>query len=214
MSTTLDEPPPGSFARAASLGSTHFSLMPDIVRVPETEELWSPQLPLGVPLAPVVTKGKFFFVDGEKFFVKGVTYGPFKPATHGAPFPERPVMERDFALMRELGANTLRTFTVPPRWVLDLAGSYGLRVMVGIPWAEHVAFLDSPALTRDIRRTIADGVKACRGHRAVLACLVGNEIPPEMARWHGSERVRGFLWDLVELAKSTDPDRLVSYANF
>src|SRR5215510_3207541 len=171
--------------------------MSEIISIREQEEVRLPLVSERPSQSPVVTKGKFFFVDGEKFFIKGVTYGPFKPASHGAPFPEQPVMERDFALMRELGANTLRTFTVPPRWILDLVGAYGLRVIVGIPWAEHVAFLDSPALSGDIRRTISDGVRACHGHRAVLACLVGNEIPPEMARWHGSDRVRGFLRELV-----------------
>ena len=169
---------------------------------------------LAIKSAPAVTKGKFFFAGEEKFFVKGVTYGPFKPASHGAPFPEREMIKRDFSLMREVGANTLRTFTVPPRWLLDLAGECGLRVIVGIPWAEHVAFLDSPQLTREIHRTIADGAAACREHTAVLACLVGNEIPPDMARWHGPERVRNFLADLVKTVKNVDPQRLVSYANF
>ncbi|HEV8713149.1 MAG TPA: glycosyltransferase [Candidatus Binatia bacterium] len=188
--------------------------MPDMIADSEVEKLRLPHRSLVSDLVPVVAKGKFFFVDGEKFFLKGVTYGPFAPASHGAPFPERPVMEQDFILMRELGANTLRTFTVPPRWLLDLAGEYGLHVLVGIPWAEHVAFLDSPPLVQDIRRTIADGVRACRGHAAVLACLMGNEIPPDIARWHGPERVRTFLRELVEVAKTTDPGRLVSYANF
>ena len=178
------------------------------------EELLSPSVSCATELEPVAAKGKFFFAGGEKFFVKGVTYGTFAVASHGAPFPERPVIERDFALMRELGANTFRTFTVPPRWLLDLAAEYGLRVIVGIPWAEHVAFLDSSGVARDVQRTIAAGVAECRGHAAVFACLVGNEIPPDMVRWHGSERVRTFLRELVDTAKMTDPDRLVSYANF
>ena len=188
--------------------------MLDMIPVHEAEAVRSPRVSLVTELAPVVTKGKFFFVDGEKFFLKGVTYGPFAPASHGAPFPERSLIERDFTLMRELGANTFRTFTVPPRWLLDLAGEHGLRVIAGIPWAEHVAFLDSPHLAHNIHRTIAEGVKACRGHAAVLACLIGNEIPPDIARWHGPERVRTFLRELVETAKTTDPERLVSYANF
>ena len=188
--------------------------MSEIISIREQEEVRLPLVSERPSQSPVVTKGKFFFVDGEKFFVKGVTYGPFKPASHGAPFPERPVMERDFTLMRELGANTLRTFTVPPRWLLDLAGEYGLRVIVGIPWAEHLAFLDSSRLKSDIRRTIAEGAASCRGHAAVLACLVGNEIPPDIARWHGPEKVRAFLGELVDTVKTTDPDRLVSYANF
>ena len=160
----------GSVSQPVPFALNQFSPMSDTVFVPEAEELPSPRVTLTTALAPIVTKGKFFFTDGEKFFVKGVTYGPFAPASHGAPFPERLVMERDFTLMRELGANTLRTFTVPPRWLLDLAAEYGLRAIVGIPWAEHVAFLDSPRLEREIHHTIAEGVKACRGHAAVLAC--------------------------------------------
>lgn len=214
MSTNFDEPPPGSVIRVDSLVNHRVSPMTDILHVPEMEVKEISQAALMQPLAPVVVKGKFFFVDGEKFFIKGVTYGPFAPASHGAPFPEREQVTQDFTLMRELGANTLRTFTVPPGWLLDMAATHGLRVIVGIPWAEHVAFLDSPQVTRQVRQTIEAGVRACRGYTSVLACLVGNEIPPEMARWHGPERVRGFLRDLVGAVKTTDPDRLVSYANF
>jgi len=188
--------------------------MSEIISVRGQEEVRLPQSAGHANMTPVMTKGKFFFVGEEKFFVKGVTYGTFKPASHGSPFPEREVIERDFTLMRELGANTFRTFTVPPRWLLDLAGEYGLRAIIGIPWTEHVAFLDSPRVMSDVRRMIADGAKTCQGHAAVLACLVGNEIPPDIARWHGPEKVRAFLGELVDVVKSNDPTRLVSYANF
>ena len=56
--------------------------------------------------------GKFFFVDEKKVFLRGVTYGPFSPSQSGLPFPEASKVELDFALMRELGANTLRTFSI------------------------------------------------------------------------------------------------------
>lgn len=159
-------------------------------------------------------QGKFFFVGGEKLPLRGVTYGPFSAGSHGAPFPETKVVERDFRLMTELGANCLRTFTVPPPWLLDLAAAYGLRVLAGIPWAQHVCFLDSPSLRREIRRAIADGVRASRQHAAVFAYLIGNEIPPDIVRWHGSERTLSFLRELVAVAKDNNPDALVSYANF
>ena len=133
---------------------------------------------------------KVFLCWGRKLFVKGVRYGTFKPASHGSPFPERLVMERDFTLMRGLGAN-LRTFTVPPRWLLDLAEEYGLPAIIGIPWAEHVAFLDSPRGIREIRHMIADGVAPCPGYVRV-GCLVGNEIPPDIAHWHGPEKSARF----------------------
>src|SRR5262249_20820266 len=82
-------------------------------------------------------------------------------------FPDLQTVDADLALMTRLGATTLRTFTVPPRWLLDLAAARGLRVLVGVPWAEHVCVLDSTKLTRDIRGTIAQALEACAGPTAV-----------------------------------------------
>src|SRR6185295_16683706 len=95
---------------------------------------------------PPTVQGKFFWVGDAKFYLRAVSYGPFAVASHGAQFPEREVVERDFGLLRELGANAIRTFTVPPPWLLDRADAHGIRVLVGIPWAEHVCFLDDPEL--------------------------------------------------------------------
>ncbi|MGH7089192.1 MAG: glycosyltransferase, partial [Stellaceae bacterium] len=58
------------------------------------------------------------------------------------------------------------------------------------------------------------GVRACARHPAVFADLVGNEIPPDMVRWHGAEPVRRFLKSLVAVVKEEHPGALVSYANF
>jgi O-antigen biosynthesis protein len=163
---------------------------------------------------PLRVHGKFFFAGDAKHFVRGVTYGPFAVASHGAQFPERETVERDFALMRGAGVNTLRVFTVPPVWLLDLALAAGLKVLVGLPWTQHVAFLDSAKIRRQVREMITAGVQACGCHPAVFAYLVGNEIPPDMIRWHGAEAVRAFLKELVALVRREHPKALVSYANF
>ncbi|HZB90280.1 MAG TPA: glycosyltransferase [Stellaceae bacterium] len=159
-------------------------------------------------------QGKFFFAGLDKFFVKGVTYGPFPPGSHGAQFPERETVITDFRLMAELGANTLRVFTVPPLWLLDLAQEAGLKVLAGIPWSQHVTFLDAPAIQTEILRTVVEAVRGLNRHPALLAYLIGNEIPPDVVRWHGPERVRGFLKKLVAAVKEIHPEGLVSYANF
>jgi GT2 family glycosyltransferase len=165
-------------------------------------------------LETVELSGRFFFLDGEKFFLKGVTYGPFSPSGQGVPFPDRARVEVDFALMTELGANCLRTFTPPPEWLLDIAAAYGLRVMIGIPWAQHISFLDSKRTQAEIRDTIARTVAVSKDHPAAFSYLVGNEIPPEIVRWYGSDRVRGFLRDLVDSARNVAPESFISYANF
>jgi GT2 family glycosyltransferase len=164
--------------------------------------------------APIRVQGKFFFCGDAKFFIKGVTYGPFPVGSHGSQFPEREIAERDFSLMAENGINTVRVFTPPPLWLLDLADDHGLKMLVGVPWSQHVTFLDSAEIERDIERSVLETVRSMNRHPAILAFLVGNEIPPDMVRWHGPKRVREFLKKLVGLIKDVDPDRLVSYANF
>jgi GT2 family glycosyltransferase len=161
----------------------------------------------------VSLRGRFFFLDDEKFFLRGVTYGPFSPR-NGVPFPETARVEQDFALMADLGANCVRTFTPPPDWLLDIAAVYGLRAIIGIPWAQHISFLDSSRTQAEVRDTIVRTVKECRDYPAAFAYLIGNEIPPEIVRWHGAKHIRSFLSGLCDAAKTTDPDRFVSYANF
>src|SRR5262245_7677100 len=124
------------------------------------------------------------------------------------------MVETDLDLMTRVGANTLRTFTVPPRWLLDLAAARGLRVLVGVPWAEHVCFLDSKKLTREIRATIAQAAETCADHPAVAAMLIGNEIPSDIVRWYGARRIAALLGELAQVVKSRDPERLIGYANF
>ncbi len=168
---------------------------------------------LGAP-GPVRVQGKFFFVGERKHFIKGVTYGPFPKGSHGAQFPESGMVDTDFALMAEAGINTVRVFTVPPVWLLDAAEQVGLKLLVGLPWSQHIAFLDSLETQEQIRETVVAGVRACRRHPAVFAYLIGNEIPPDMVRWHGAEPVRRFLKGLVERVKAEHPGALVSYANY
>ena len=64
-------------------------------------------------------QGKFIFIAREKFYIKGVTYGSFKPDSQGVDYPSSSTVQTDFALMRSNGVNCVRTYTVPPCWLLD-----------------------------------------------------------------------------------------------
>ena len=116
--------------------------------------------------------------------------------------------------MAAAGVNTVRTYTVPPMWLLELAATHQLRVLVGIPWEQHIAFLDDRAHRGAIVATVREAVRGCAGHPAVLGCVVGNEIPPSIVRWHGRQRVERFIERLYRAAKAEDPRALVSYASY
>src|SRR5881394_2359006 len=82
-------------------------------------------------LARPRAKGKFLFIGEQKFYVRGVTYGPFRPESDGSEYHTPELAQRDFAQMQRHGVNAVRIYTVPPRWLLDLANQYDLRVLVG-----------------------------------------------------------------------------------
>jgi hypothetical protein len=142
--------------------------------------------------------GKFFFIGPQKFYMRAVSYGPFATPSHGFPFPPEAVLERDFTLMRQAGVNVVRTFTVPPRWLLDRAQAHGLRVLVTIPWMFYTCFLDDPELMQETRGIVRGAATSLGGHPALFGFLLGNEIPPDIVPWHGPDGVAGFLRVLAD----------------
>ncbi|HXT40322.1 MAG TPA: glycosyltransferase [Candidatus Angelobacter sp.] len=158
--------------------------------------------------------GKFFRLCGKKFYLKGVTYGPFAPNDRGEFFASPAQTTNDFQQHRELGANLLRVYYVPPRWVLDLALEHGLKLLIDIPWEKHRCFLEEPASQKHARETVRRAVTDCRAHPAVFAYSVVNEIPAEIVRWSGVRRVECFIDLLVEEAKGIDDKALCTFASF
>src|SRR5437899_20678 len=98
-----------------------------------------------MPADRVIVDGRFFRLGREKFYVKGVTYGPFAPDANGETFASREQTARDFRQIRDLAANLVRVYYVPPSWFLELAAEHGLKVLIDIPWPKHLCFLDSAA---------------------------------------------------------------------
>jgi GT2 family glycosyltransferase len=174
----------------------------------------TPPLPQLDPSLRPAARGKFLFVGDEKFHVRGVTYGTFRPQADDVEFPVPEVVERDFALMAAHGVNSARTYTVPPRWMLDAAARHGLRLLVGIPVERHIGYLTDRKGAPDTARIVRAGVAACAGHPAVLAFAIGNEIPAASARWHGRREVERFLERLFHAVRAEDADALVTYVNY
>ncbi|KAF0231947.1 MAG: hypothetical protein FD177_2689 [Desulfovibrionaceae bacterium] len=158
--------------------------------------------------------GRFLFLGDKKFFIKGVTYGPFPENENGEPLPEPERVAEDFRLMRSIGVNTIRVYYVPPKWFLDTAARAGIHVMVGIPWPQHLCFLDQWEVKESIKDTMREAARACAGHPAILAYLIGNEIPSHIVRWSGAKKVEKFLAKLASIVRQEDPTALVTYANY
>ena len=164
-------------------------------------------------LARPSARGKFLFVGSEKFYVRGVTYGTFRPDESGSEFPRPVAVRRDFELMARSGINTVRTYTAPPRWVLDAAQAQGLRVLVGLAGERSAGYLCDGRLP-PVEEWLEPALGACAGHPAVLGYAVANEIPAPTVRWLGARRVERYLERLCTLVRRADPGSLVTYVNY
>ncbi len=161
-------------------------------------------------------RGKFIFTGDKKLYVRGVSYGAFRPDTSGHEYGDLDIIERDFAQMAANGINTVRIpHTMPPRSLLDAAGRHGLRVMVGLSAEQYLGFLiDRKKSVSEIEAVVRAKVRECAGHPALLCYALGNEIPAPMARWLGRRRIERYLERLYRAVKEEDPDGLVTYVNY
>jgi glycosyltransferase involved in cell wall biosynthesis len=162
----------------------------------------------------VATDGKFFRLGGDRFLVRGVTYGPFPPGSDPDSFGTPTRAAQDFATIAELGANLLRVYSVPPPWFLDLAAEHRLQILVDVPWNQHCCFLDRESEREGARRAVREAAQRLARHPALFAISVANEIPPDILRWSGSAGVEDFLDELIGLVKEVDPEGLATFGNF
>ena len=170
--------------------------------------------PLSRPGGAPRVDGKFLSRGGRRLRAKGVIYGPFPPGDDGHQFPGPGRVRDDFARMLDVGVNAIRTYHVPPTWLLEEAQGQGLSVLVDIPWSKHVCFLESRRHQAEARRAVRRAAERGGGRAAVLAYSIGNEISPDVVRWHGARRVERFLSELQDVVKQADPEALVTYANY
>jgi glycosyltransferase involved in cell wall biosynthesis len=167
----------------------------------------------------VSVDGKYFSLDGNVFRMRGTTYGTFLPRPDGEPFPDRSQVKADFAAMVDVGLNVVRTYTAPPRDVVDVAEQAGIHLLVGIHYddwrAESVV---SRAAHRRVldrgRRAVEQAMTLCADKPSVVAVAVGNEVPGDIVRLFGIERAQEVLAELVAEVHRADPSMLVTYSNY
>lgn len=202
-------------ARLNGVAASRLTISPEV----PIAEIPTPRKPVGSSFSssgsvrPIVG-GRFLFVGDRKFYIRGVTYGTFRPDSDGNEFPTRDVVATDFRLMAVNGVNAVRTYTVPPHWLLEEAGRNGLRVMVGLAGERYVGYLNDGRRVAAIEKILRAGVRQCAGHSAVLCYAVANEIPASTVRWFGRPRMERFIARLCDAVRQEDSQALVTYVNY
>jgi O-antigen biosynthesis protein len=160
-------------------------------------------------------RGKFFYQGDQKFYVRGVTYGAFKPDEEGHEYTDIKQIDRDFAMMAANGINTVRIpHTTPPRILLDIAHRHRLKVMIGLSAEQYVGYLIDRKKSPDIMGIIREKVKSCADHPALLCIAIGNEVPAAIVRWYGRKKIENYLKKVYKTVKEIAPESIVTYVNY
>lgn len=162
-------------------------------------------------------------VNGESFIVKGVC-GITTPIGKD---PSNPPYYRwwndpqnyttDFALMKQMGANTVRGYGEVgiSREALDCAYNNGIYVIVGY-WVNDWQDLSNPSARQKLINEFVQLVENNKDHPAILMWAFGNEVDFSYpTHWQGAD-VRDWYTLLQEAAlaaKAVDPNHPILYVN-
>lgn len=167
--------------------------------------------------ATVELRDGFFFIDGKKFFVKGIGYAKARPGEeeHTAPF-EPDVLRADLARIQAAGYNTIRVWNALTKEELDVLKDFDLKVIMGVNiWGTRPgANYADPDYIAYCKRQVSDVLSYSARYDAIIAYLLMNEPQPAtVARSGHAETMR--LWsELRDMIHAAHPGRAVGVSNY
>jgi hypothetical protein len=97
---------------------------------------------------PVRAQGDYFEIRTEsgwqQFYIKGVNLGTALPGKHPSEFPDSTTYARWIAEMGELGANTIRVYTIHPPWFYQALLDYNTTHSRSPLWVIHGVWAELP----------------------------------------------------------------------
>ncbi len=132
----------------------------------------------------------------------------------GEHYPEPDQVRRDFAQIKELGANTVRVYWTPNKWFLDIADEVGLKVFVDVPWPKNLTFIGNEEVMEQARAAVRNAATQAGNHPATFAISVVNELPADIVRFVGAEPICEFIDELIDIVHEIAPECLATFANY
>jgi len=166
------------------------------------------------PLRAVEVKDGFFYVDGSKFFVKGIGY-----ETHTRPgqvpwvYRFDPAMiQFDLDRIKSAHFNTLRTWSAISEEELKLVQQSGLKMLFGI-WLDPAGSYGSSQYIQNSLNEVKHVLAYSKKYDCIIGYLIMNEpLPADINR--GGAANLASLWQTVVAQINLDhPGAPVSFAN-
>jgi len=162
----------------------------------------------------ITIKDDWVYVNGERFFIKGIGYSPAYPGElpWKRGFNEKR-MRRDFELIKKAGFNALRTWIPLKPEEIDLAREYGFFILQGV-WVNYTGNFVSEQGMMGVVNKFYQEVERTKDKDNILLYLLGNEPLPSQLFAVGLEKTDQFFLDLKNNIKEQMPNARVSIANW
>ncbi len=175
-------------------------------------------------------EGKHIFINGEKFIIKGISYGNFDPADTGTGtyyFNEEKT-RADFKLIKEANINTVRLYSKPPEYVMEIANEFDIKIILTLfidYISKDIYFTDGKTL-KYYKKLTEDLVNFGKKYKNVILYMLGTEVAAMLADRDGVYEIEkfilqkgqgnfeNFIFELHKSAKYADPSCLTSYSNY
>lgn len=184
----------------------------------EGAEKETAQVPAKVPVK-VTWDEKNIYVNGQLYYVKGVSYSlDYGPKYDFLNIPMN-VWEEDFRMMKEAGINTIRTYEPLQPPILDLADKYGIKVIENICYPTTRTDFSSKADLESLKRTALAFVERDMNHPAILMWSIWNDMPfkwskeGSVLKRYDRRCINAFLREIYTAIKEKDPNHPVTASN-
>ncbi len=159
-------------------------------------------------------KDGFFYIDGEKFFIKGIGYevGAYPGMLPWARPFNADVLRSDMQRIKDAGFNTIRTWAHFTNEELQVIQEFDLKIIMGI-WSDPAGDFSDPAYVNSSLQLVRDVLAYSKNYDNIIAYLIMNEPAPDHIFDIGYSYVYTLWKQEIQIIHNMHPGRAVSIAN-
>ena len=162
----------------------------------------------------VEVKNNSFYIDGKKFFIKGIGY---EIGALPGELPNERKFNPDqlhFDIRRILsgGFNTIRTWAAFTEQELEVLRQYDIKIIMGI-WIDPAGDFSNTQFVDNAKTIVNDVLSYSKNCNNIIGYLIMNEPHPTAVLGAGYQHTVNLWTELVNIIHSQHPNRPVSIAN-
>jgi hypothetical protein len=171
-------------------------------------------LPLTAWAQTVELKNHSFYIDGKKFFVKGIGYeaGATPGKVPWARTFDAALLRFDIQRILQGGFNTIRTWAPFTAQELEVLKQYDIKIIMGI-WIDPAGNFADKTFVNDSKTIVSDVLSYSKNYENIIGYLIMNEPLPETIARAGYDASVALWKELTSIIHAKHPGRPVSIAN-